>query len=195
MSRIPLNNSQSRIIDDCCKKLDIKHDYEANTTLYNNVINLERICKNLQYDLNDFLDVLTDVQLSIVDHDIEKLVQGLKEMTDFIPELSQDINTINESTKDAVASFIATSEKIGFSLLYDDKHIKQLIENNFKENTTMSVGYKDGEFALMFCEIIDEIEQPPFSINVIAKGEREAYDYVQAYINRLLDFEHNTNTN
>ena len=49
------------------------------------------------------------------------------------------------------------------------------------------VGYKDGEFALMFCEIIDEIEQPPFSINVIAKGEKESYDDVQTYIERFLD--------
>lgn len=187
MNKILLNNSQSRIIDDCCKKLDIKHDYEANTTLYDNVINLERICKTLQYDLDDFQDVLTDVQLSIVDHDIEKLVQGLKEMTDFISGLSQDINAINESTKDAVAKFKAISENNGFILLYDDKHIKQLIDDNFKEDTTMSVGYKDGEFALMFCEIIDEIEQPPFSINVIAKGEREAYDDVQTYIERFLD--------
>ena len=195
MNKILLNNSQSRIIDDCCKKLDIKHDYETNTTLYDSVTDMEHICKYFQYELNEFQDVLMDIKLSAADHNIEKLVQGLKEITDLIPEFSQNINTISKATTDAVTSFKSASKEICLTMLYDDKHIKQLIDDNFKEDTTMSVGYKDGEFALIFCEIIDEIEQPPFSINVIAKGEKESYDDVQAYINRLLDFEHNTNTN
>ena len=48
-------------------------------------------------------------------------------------------------------------------------------------------GYRIGgdEFALIFCEVIDEIEQPPFSINVIAKGEKDSYDDVQAYIEKF----------
>ena len=185
ISKILLNDSQYRIIDDCCKKLDIKDDYESNTTLYDSVTDMEHICKDFHYNLNKLQDALMDIKLSIADHDTEKLVQALKEMSGLIPEFSQDINTIRKATTDAVASFKSASEKIGFILLYDDKHIKQLIDDNFKGDSTMSVGYKDGEFALIFCEVIDEIEQPPFSINVIAKGEKDSYDDVQAYIEKF----------
>lgn len=186
MDKILLNASQSAIIDECCKKLDITDDYESNTTLYDSVTDMEHICKDFHYNLNKLQDALMDIKLSIADHDTEKLVQALKEMSGLIPEFSQDINTISKSTADAVASFKSASEKIGFMLLYDDKYIKQLIDDNLKGDSIMSVGYKDGEFALIFCEVIDDIEQPPFLINVIAKGEKDSYDDVQAYIERVL---------
>ena len=39
----------------------------------------------------------------------------------------------------------------------------------------------------MFCELIDDIEQPPFSINIFAKGDEDAYDDVEAYIQKFLN--------
>lgn len=188
MSKIILNTAQSQIIDDCCKKLGIKDDYKTNTTLYDSVTELGYICDELQYALNRFQDTLIDLKMSVTDHDTEKLVQSLKEISDLSFGFSQSGNDISKATKDAVTNFKSVSEKVSFTLLCDDKHIQEIIDDNLCIDTTLSIGYQDGKFALIFCELPeDETESAPFTAYVIAQGEKEAYDDVQKYVERFLD--------
>ena len=68
--------------------------------------------------------------------------------------------------------------------------IDKIIEQNFKPDTTMSVGYRDGQFALLFCEVVDEVEkEEAFLVKVFATGDAAAYDAVEAYINKFMDCE------
>ena len=117
-------------------------------------------------------------------------MNGFEKMTSNFEEVLDDIDNITRTCQNALAAFRDLTQCTEYELILSDEEINEIIEQNFKPDTTMSVGYRDGQFALLFCEVVDEVEkEEAFLVKVFATGDAAAYDAVEAYINKFMDCE------
>lgn len=167
-------------INHCYKQLNMPIKSKTNATFDSSVSAIDRTNSYLQHDAEEFNSVLNDLNMAITDRSTDGIVDALKSICSCIEDLKDDVETLVSVTQDALISF----RKAGippFTLICSDEHIKETIDQYFTYDTTFSIGFKDGEYALIFCNIVDGNEVPKYH-EVVAKGDVDCFDAVKEYI-------------
>ena len=70
--------------------------------------------------------------------------------------------------------------------LYADDEMEEIIYENVRSECTLSIGYKDGQFALFLYDEKDVNEQDPYLFKIIATGTKKHYKDVKTYLENFL---------
>ena len=70
--------------------------------------------------------------------------------------------------------------------LYADDEMEAMIYENARSKCTLSIGYKDGQFALFLYDEKDINEQDPYLFRIIATGTKKHYQEVKIYVENFL---------
>lgn len=190
MSIVKLTPEQIEKLMTSCQKLGVGFDFVPNEKFGEALLRLQNICDCLSYGVDELSDTVSDLDMAGYDRNFDEVVNGFEKMTNNLEEMLADIDDITKAAQNALAAFRDLTQCTEYELILSDEEINEIIEQNFKPDTTMSVGYRDGQFALLFCEVVDEVEkEEAFLVKVFATGDAAAYDAVEAYINKFMDCE------
>ena len=190
MSIINLTNQQLKILHKNCEKMNVEPIFNADRKFGEELFELQNICKYLIDGLNDLSDAAMDLEWSARDKKHSEAVDGIDKVVSLATEIFEDTDNLSETLQNMLAAYRNLTQCSDYQLILEETEIAKLIQENFTDDTTLSVCYKDGKFALAFCEIIDDEEiSEPFLMKVFAEGEAYAYDNLRKYIGTFLNLD------
>lgn len=190
MSIINLTNKQMKILEENCKKMGVDPMFPSNCKFGEGLHELLYICSYFADDVDALSDAASDLNMNAYDRKQEETVMGIEKVVSLFEEILDDTDRLTTTLQNILASYRNLSQCADYELLCSEKELKDLIDQNFVKETSLSIGYKDGEFAIFFSKTENKKEHEPFLTKVIARGPETAYGNLNDYIGQLLgDFE------
>ena len=167
-------------------KMPVNNAKSIGKTTAENIMSAQILFEEMAERIEALQEAIYDFETAIFDKDVDEMVAKMSKYTGLIAEIKQTANQAENYIAGSIATFAETTTPSQFTVIVSDEEIKQAIESNFSDINVMSLGYKDGEFALLFGEDEETIDRPPF---VFAKGEEHNYSEAQKFIEQFLDME------
>lgn len=159
----------------------------AEPTTGENLMRAEEIARNSAFDLSDLQDALTSTGFAIRDKNINGIIKNMAQYVKLMKTIKEDMQIIENHLAASVSKFLEVTELYnGLELVATDDEIQNALDDGFEQFPVMSVGYKDGIFALLFGEDENSIDIEPF---VFAKGTEENFDEAEEYIESFIDID------
>ena len=160
-------------------------DIQENTC--ENIKAAVQLCKSLTLELDQLQNLLDDTLDELYENNINAAISNMSEYTKLTNEIKTDTAMMENYISGSLTKFTDVAEIAEpFILIVTKEEIKQTIDRNFEICPVMSLGFKDGDYALLFGEDENTIDIEPF---IFAKGNKEDYDAVQRFIETFLDLE------
>ncbi|MBQ1186712.1 MAG: hypothetical protein IIX54_03385 [Clostridia bacterium] len=167
-------------------KMPVKNDEKVGKTTAENIMSAKILLEEMAERIEAIQEAIYDFETAIFDKDVDEMVAKMSEYTNLMAEIKQNADQAEDYIAGSITTFAQTTAPSEFTVIVPEEEIKQAIESNFDTVHVMSLGFKDGEFALLFGEDEDTIDRPPF---VFAKGEEHNYSEAQKFIEQFLDME------
>lgn len=115
-------------------------------------------------------------------------IDALSAMVEQMRDLKASVDTAYDELAHTLCALRALLEPAGWSPIRTDDEIRQAIDEGFELTNVMSLGYRDGQYALLFEEAEDDeaLVADPF---LIALGGEEDYDEIRAFVEQFMDME------
>lgn len=112
-------------------------------------------------------------------------IRVLSEMVEQLDELQESVDIARRELGHTLCALRELTESAGWSPICSNEEMVRGIETGFSLTDSVSLSYKDGQYALLF-EEIDDIAAEPF---VFAVGGEEHYDEVCTFLKQFLNME------
>lgn len=187
MNNIKLTTSQFYQLIKLSSELPVNDAADVRETMGENIRDAIRLCKELSLELSDIENTLNNAMYALVDKRLDDVINGITKYTDLAKTIKEDTTIIENLLAGSISKFIEISEpENSLNIIVSKEEIQATIDKNFEIYPVMSVGYHDGNFALIFGEEEFSIDTEPF---IFAKGKEEDYDEAQRFIETFLDLE------
>lgn len=151
-----------------------------------NILEAKTICSGLDFEVNELYDKIHDAECHLYDKNIGAAIGAMGEYIDKIQEIQKDIKGIANYLAASITTLIDATEISTFTVTAKSEEIQQVIDKSFEICPVMSIGFKDGIYALLFGEDEKSIDLEPF---VFARGEEDDYETARQFIEGFLDLE------
>ena len=138
----------------------------------------------MEENIEALRDAVFDFETAIFDQNLDEMLNKLAEYVHLARRLCLNAQSTEGFIAGSLTRFIETTSD--FTVTVNEEEIKKVLDREFVFDRVMSVGYKDGEYALLFGADEETIDRPPF---IFAKGSEDCYDEAREYIEGLLDME------
>jgi len=187
MEKIYISKEQLTTLIKLQSELSAYDLYSAEPTTGENLMRAEEIARNSAFDLSDLQDALTSTGFAIRDKNINGIIKNMAQYVKLMKTIKEDMQIIENHLAASVSKFLEVTELYnGLELVATDDEIQNALDDGFEQFPVMSVGYKDGVFALLFGEDENSIDIEPF---VFAKGTEENFDEAEEYIEKFIDID------
>jgi len=143
--------------------------------------------------------ILSDEAQTMVDHTGDALdtlyeknfiggIRALSAMVKQVDDMHESLDHIRTNLAHALCSLREITQSANWTPTRTGEEIEAYLDEGFELVNTMSIGYRDGEFALLFENELNsgEFLLEPF---VVARGTEDCYDEVRAYVEQFMDME------
>lgn len=151
-----------------------------------NMLEAKTICSGLDFEVNELYDKIHDAECHLYDKNIGAAIGAMGEYIDKIQEIQKDIKDIANYLAASISTLIDATEISTFTVTAKSEEIQQVIDTNFEKCPVMSIGFKDGVYALLFGEDEESIDIEPF---IFARGDEDDYETARHFIEGFLDLE------
>lgn len=187
MNKIKLTENQFKNLVELGAALSVSEPEYIQENTGENIRAAIRLCKELTLELNDLQNTLDDTMYALSEKKIDESIAKMTEYTQIAKAVKEDAATIENYLAGSISKFIEISKaEETFIVTATSEEIQKVIDTNFEICPVMSVGYKDGVYALLFGEDDDTIDIEPF---IFAEGNEDDYDKAQRFIETFLDLE------
>ena len=173
MNKIKITNEQ---LNKLVKLQSVLPVTDANSTMgktAENILEAKTICSGLDFEVNELYDKIQDAEYCFYDKNIGGTIDKMGEYVDKIQELQKDINDIANYLAASITSLIDATEITTFTVTATNEEIQQVIDKSFEKFPVMSIGFKDGVYALLFGEDEESIDIEPFVFAINTKEKRQ----------------------
>jgi len=167
-----------------CNQLRVEEDACEVATTMENLQSTQTLCHYLAEDVRTLADMAGEVEGALYEQDLSAAVGALSDFVDRFRELQGDMHTLRDYVQRSAVSFHHAVEPVGFAPLCTDEEMESVIAEHFQRDSVMSLGYKDGQYALIFGD--GEQESEPY-VFAVGSGDEDAL--ARAYIERFIEVE------
>lgn len=186
MEKIIITKEQYNHLVELLNYLPIKNADNIQENTAQNLISAKYLLEEMTEKIEVLKDAIDDFEDAIYDHDLEEMINKMTNYTHVVRELKNDAEIAEDYISGSITRFVEATTLSDFTVIVSEDQIREAIDRNLTDTRVMSVGYKDGEYALLFGEDEDTIDIEPF---VFAKGREECYDQARKFIESFLDLE------
>lgn len=186
MNKLTISKENYSKIIELQNNLTVNNIENIKLTTGENIMLAKYTLEDIAEKIQTLQEAIYDFETAIFDKDVDEMVAKMTEYTRLISELKQDVDETQDYIAGSVSGFEQTVIPSEFTVIVSEEEIKSEIESSFDESKVMSIGFNDGEFALLFGEDEESIDLHPF---IFAKGKQEDYDEARKFIEQFLDME------
>lgn len=174
------------------KLIKLQDEFTVNEPLYiqkttaENIMAAKVLCKELSYELMKMQNLLDETETAFYDKEINTAIDLAPEYVHLAKEIKEYTLMIEDYLAGSISTLIAATEISSFVVTATSDEIQKVIDKNFKICPVMSIGFRDGNYALLFGEDEESIDIEPF---IFGKGKAEDYEYAKQFIETFLDLE------
>lgn len=183
MEKIILTKDQYRRLEEIQRMVSVKKIENLQATTAENLISAKYLLEEISRRIDRILAAIDEFETAVFDHDPEEMIRQITRCVQLNGEWKRDAETAEDFLAGSVARFLEATTPSDFTVIVPEEEIRRVINENFDTETLMSVGWREGWFALIFGPDEETIDRPPF---VFAKGREACYNEARAFIETFL---------
>ena len=186
MCKIIISKEQYKRLTGLQNERPISKAERLQKTTAENIMSAKYLLEDMEERLQDLSYAISEFEAAIYDHELDGMINRMTEYVRLIRALEADTKEAGDYLAGSVTRFMETTALSAFTVIRSEAEIKLKIDQSFENTNVMSIGYKDGEYALLFGEDEETVNEEPF---IFAKGGEECYDEARKFIETFLDLE------
>ena len=188
MEKIKINTNLFRKLNTLCENMQIPANAKADRKMAEHLRQLYHTSSYMADDLNVFADRVDDILSALYVKDFTNGISLLSDAVEQTEELQESLEAMCNELAGSLAALRQLIEPAGWKAVRTDEEVKKIIEDGFSVTNSMSLGYENGQYALLFeeSETDSTMVLPPY---VVAIGGEDDYKYVRAYIESFMDMD------
>ncbi len=188
MNKLKINTILFEKLNELCDRMQVDPIAKSNYKMAEHLRQIHYISNDLTNDLNAMSDNVDDILGALYHKDFVVGIDLLSKAADQAAELQDSINTICDELANALTALRELVEPDTWKPLHTDEEMKKVLNESFDLTNSMSLGYQNGQYALLFekSDGSEELVIPPV---IVAIGGENDINEVRAYIESFMDME------
>lgn len=188
MNKIKIDKKLYNKLNDLCESLKLETESKTDSTAAECLKEVYRVGSIMTDEAQTLIDAVDDALADLYNRNFEIAIEELSTGVKEISNLRESLDMITANLSNGLNLLRDLLEPNGWTLTCTADEIQEAIDKGFSLTDSMALGYKDGEFALLFDKSEEDgtLVCPPF---IIATGDQEHYEEVQKYVESFLDME------
>ena len=186
MKKEMITQQQYATLKDLVAEMPLTAEAEVRETTGDNFRQAQFYCEDLIDQMEELRDGMDEFEYAIYGRDIALAIDKMATTVHRMKEIQTDVATLANYITGAVVKLLDTVEPSSFVVTASEEEIQQAIDEYLVGETGMSIGYRNGDFALCFGKDGAEHYEEVF---FFAKGQEEDYEEARCFIETFLDLE------
>ncbi len=188
MEKITLYADLYEKLNELCEAMGVADDAKPPHKMAEHLREADRMSSILADEAQTMADHTCDALDTLYEKDFVGGIKALSAMVSQVDEMRDSLDRIRADVANALCSLRELTESAGWTPTRTGEEIQAFLDEGFELAETMSLGYHDGEFALLF---ENEPESGEFVLEpfVVARGNEDCYEEVRKFIEQFMDME------
>ena len=175
-------------LNSLCETMHLDADATAPCKMAEHLREVRRMCDWLSEEADTLSNQADEALDELYDKNFTSGIDMLSKMVTQLDELRDTVEIIHSQLANTLCALRELTAPAGWLPTCTDAQIQQCIDEGFTLTNSMSLGYQNGQYALLFEkeENGEELVKEPFVIGV---GREADYEEVRAFVEQFLDME------